>query len=68
MGLIFALSDIDEAEEAVLSGVANETMQQLFASINVPVHTSFTVVYIATFLLLLYIAYKNRQRKLLDLI
>ena len=58
-GLIFNISDIDEAEEAVLSGTADASLTQLFVSINVPVHTCFAVIYTVCFILLLYVALKR---------
>jgi hypothetical protein len=59
VGAIFSISDIDEAEEAVLSGTADARLTQLFASINVPVHTCFAVIYTVCFILLLYVALKR---------
>ena len=59
VGLIFSISDIDEAEEAVLSGTADASLTQLFVSINVPVHTCFAVIYTVCFILLLYVALKR---------
>ena len=58
-GAIFSISDIDEAEEAVLSGTADASLTQLFVSINVPVHTCFAVIYVVSFLLLLIVAFKK---------
>jgi len=59
VGNIFSISDIDEAEEAVLSGTADARLTELFVSINVPTHTSFAVIYTVCFILLLYIAFKR---------
>ena len=59
VGAIFSISDIDEAEEAVLSGTADASLTELFASINVPVHTCFAVIYTVCFILLLYVALKR---------
>ena len=59
VGAIFSISDIDEAEEAVLSGTADAGLTQLFVSINVPVHTCFAVIYTVCFILLLYVALKR---------
>jgi len=58
-GLIFNISDIDEAEEAVLSGTADASLTQLFVSINVPVHTCFAIIYTVSFLLLLIVVLKR---------
>ena len=66
VGLIFSISDIDEAEEAVMSGTANASMKQLFVLLNVPVHTSFAIIYLVSFFLMLVIAYRNLEFKNLD--
>lgn len=58
-GLIFSISDLDEAEEAVLSGTADASLTQLFVSINVPVHSCFAAIYTVCFLLLLIVAFKR---------
>ena len=59
VGLIFSISDLDEAEEAVLSGTADASLTQLFVSINMPAHTCFAIIYTVCFLLLLYVAFKR---------
>ena len=59
VGSIFFYLDVDEAEEAVLSGTADEAMKQLFVAINVPAHTSFAIIYFISFFLVLIIALKN---------
>ncbi|MFX1452956.1 MAG: hypothetical protein ACFFCM_19120 [Promethearchaeota archaeon] len=66
VGLIFSISDIDEAEEAVMSGTADASMKALFVAINVPAHTSFAIIYFIGFFLLLVIAYRNLEFKNLD--
>ena len=58
-GLIFFISDLDEAEETVLSGTADASLTQLFVSINVPVHTCFAIIYTVSFILLLIVAVKR---------
>ena len=63
VGNIFAISDLDEAEEAVLSGVADERMAQFFLSINVPIHTLFAVIYVVSLFLLLFVALKGQWTK-----
>lgn len=44
VGMIFMISDLDEAEEAVLTGIADEQMAQFFLRINVPIHACFAVI------------------------
>jgi hypothetical protein len=60
VGNIFFISDLDEAEEAVLSGSADASMTQFFASINLPIHTCFAAIYVVSLLLLLLVALKGR--------
>jgi hypothetical protein len=62
VGMLFMISDIDEAEQAVLSGTADAHMTQLFASINVPIHTTFAVIYSVSLFLLLWAAFKGYWR------
>jgi heme/copper-type cytochrome/quinol oxidase subunit 3 len=59
VGSIFMISDLDEAEEAVLSGSADEPMARFFLSINVPIHTLFAVIYSVSLVLLLVVALKG---------
>ena len=66
VGNIFFISDIDEAEEAVMTGTADASMKQLFVAINVPVHASFAIIYFISFFLLLLIAYRNLEFKKLE--
>ena len=60
VGNIFFISDLNEAEEAVLSGIADASVTQFFASINLPIHTCFAVIYVVSLLLLLLVALKGR--------
>jgi hypothetical protein len=60
VGNIFFISDLDEAEGAVLSGSANASMTQFFASINLPIHTCFALIYGVSLLLLLLVALKGQ--------
>ena len=59
VSVIFIGTGFDEVEEAALSGIADETTMQLFASLNVPIHTSFAIIYTVSFLLLLVVALKR---------
>jgi hypothetical protein len=63
VGGIYMISDLDEAEEAVLSGIADKRMAQFFLSINVPIHALFAVIYVVSLLLLLFVALKEQWRK-----
>jgi len=62
VGMLFMISDIDEAEQAVLSGTANAQMALFFSSINVPIHTLFAVIYSVSLFLLLWAAFKGYWR------
>lgn len=62
VGIIFSFSGIDAAEEAVHSGIANADMTQLYLSLYMPVHTCFAIIYTASFILLLYVALKEKMR------
>jgi hypothetical protein len=62
-GSIFFVIDLDEAEDAVVSGLANDQMAQYFLSINVPVHTLFAVIYVVSLFLLLLVALKGQWNK-----
>lgn len=65
-GSIFMISDLDEAEEAVLSGIADERMAQYFLTINVPIHTLFAAIYVVSLLLLLFVAVRGQWRRAYD--
>lgn len=54
VGMIFMISDLDEAEEAVLSSAGNADLTQLFLNINIPTHMAFAVIYLVSFTLLLW--------------
>jgi hypothetical protein len=61
VGMIFMISDLDEAEEAVLTGIADEQMAQFFLRINVPIHACFAVIYVLSLILLLSVAVKRQK-------
>lgn len=50
-----------KVEEAVMLGIADETTQQLFVSLNVPIHTCNAIIYTVCFLLLLVVALKKKK-------
>lgn len=62
VGMIFMISDLDEAEEAVLSSAGNADLTQLFLNINIPIHSTFAAIYLVSFILLLW--YGMRAKKL----
>jgi hypothetical protein len=62
-GSIFFVIDLDEAEDAVVTGLASEQMAQYFLSINVPVHTLFAAIYVVSLFLLLLVALKGQWNK-----
>jgi hypothetical protein len=57
---IFFISDLDEAEDAVLTGIADARLTQLYSSLNLPVHTIFAVIYVVSLFLLLLVALKGQ--------
>lgn len=59
VSIIFLGTGFGEVEEAAMSGIADETTMQLFASLNLPIHTSFAIIYTVSFLLLLIVVLKK---------
>jgi hypothetical protein len=53
VGIVFFASNFSDAEAAVSSGVATESVRQFFVSWNLPMHRSFAVFYTLCFALLL---------------
>ena len=64
VGMIFFISDLHEAEEAVLTGMADARLTQLYTSINLPVHTLFAAMYVVSLFLLLLVALKGQIKHL----
>ena len=60
VGCIFFASGFSDAEEAVATGVADETTRQFFVSWNIPMHTSFAVFYTVCLFLLLFAKPRNK--------
>lgn len=60
VGNVFFISELNKAEEAVLSGSADATMTQYFAAINLPIHICFAAIYVVSLFLLLLVALKGR--------
>ncbi len=54
---VFFASGFSDAEEAVATGVADETVRQFFVSWNMPMHTTFATFYTLCFFLLLFIGF-----------
>jgi len=61
VAVIFFGLGFEKVEEAVMLGIADETTQQLFVSLNVPIHTYNAIVYTVSFLLLLVVALKKKK-------
>ena len=59
VGVIFVAFEFGKVENAVMMGIADETTMQLFASLNLPIHTSFAIIYTVSFLLLLIVVLKK---------
>jgi len=53
VSIVFFASNFSDAEVAVSSGTATESVRQFFVSWNLPMHRSFAIFYILCFLLLL---------------
>lgn len=56
---IFFATGFSKVEELVMSGIADNATNQLFALENVPLHTSFAVIHTISFVLLLVIALRK---------
>ena len=63
VGTIFFISDLAEAEEAVMTGIGDARLTQLYTSINLPLHTLFAAIYVVSFFLLLLVALKGQWTK-----
>ena len=62
VGAIFMGTGFGELEEAVMSGIADETTMQSFVSLNLPIHICNAIIYGVSFLLLLVVALKKEKR------
>lgn len=63
VGAIFIGMDVGEAEDAVLTSTADSETVQYFLSINIPAHSSFAVIYLASLFLLLLIPMLELRRR-----
>jgi len=63
VAIIFRISNFDYLEEMVMSGMADERMAQQFVSLNVPIHTSFAIIYTISFFLLLILVLKRMEKE-----
>jgi hypothetical protein len=61
VGAIYFLSGLSTAESAVLKAEADRQIALYFASINVPAHVCFAVLYTMSFVLLLFIGMKTKK-------
>ena len=63
VGAIFSISDLDKAEEAVLTATADATLTQLYTALNLPIHTLFAAMYVVSLFLLLLVPLKAQWPK-----
>lgn len=63
VGAVFFSSGFSKAEEAVMTGRADELTQKFFVAWNLPLHTTFAVFYLFCFILLLLTGIKMRNEK-----
>jgi hypothetical protein len=61
VGFVFFSSGFAVAENAVSSAAADTTLTDLFLSLNLPLHISFAIFYLACFVLLLIIGSRSKQ-------
>ncbi len=59
VSILFIGTGIGDAEDAVLSGTADASLTQLYVTLNIPIHTTFAIIYTVSFVLLLYVALKR---------
>ncbi len=59
VSVVFFASGFGEAEDAVLTGVADEATTQWFVALNVPLHTAFAVYYVVSLFLLLVVVLRH---------
>jgi hypothetical protein len=59
MSAIFLATGFSNTENAVMSGIADDATNRLFALENVPIHTSFAIIHTISFLLLLVIVLRK---------
>jgi len=63
VGIIFFVSDLGDAEEAVLTATADARLTQLYTALNLPIHTLFAAMYVVSLFLLLLVALKGQWPK-----
>ena len=63
VGAIFSISDLDKAEEAVMTATADPSLTQLYTTLNLPIHTLFAAMYIVSLFLLLLVPLKGQWPK-----
>jgi hypothetical protein len=57
---IFLATGLGTAEDAVLAGTADPILTQQYATLNLPVHTTFAVIYVVSLLLMLLVPLRDR--------
>jgi hypothetical protein len=62
-GSIFFAAELNEVEDAVVTGTATPDVSQYFLSINVPLHSCFAVIYTVCLVLLLIVGLRQRRRE-----
>lgn len=62
VSILFLGSGLGAAEDSVLSGASDEATRQYFLSINIPMHSTFAVIYAASFLLMLLVPLRTSAR------
>jgi hypothetical protein len=60
VSILFFGFNFDEVEDAVLTSSADAATVQYFASVNVPLHSLFAVIYVTSLFLLLLVPLKDR--------
>jgi hypothetical protein len=63
VSILFLAFRVGVAEDAVLSGSADGGMAQYFLRINIPLHSTFAVIYSASFLVLLTFPILKREMR-----
>ena len=60
VGAIFLATGSGTAEDAVLAGTADAALTQQYLTLNLPIHTTFAVIYVSSLLLMLLVPLRDR--------
>lgn len=63
-GFIFTATGLGEAEDAVLSGMADAAVTRHYLNINLPIHSLFAVIYLVSLFLLLWSGRRAKKGKI----